>query len=297
MTPIQALQKFFGYSQFRDGQEKIISSILNGEDTLAIMPTGGGKSICYQIPAIIKEGITIVVSPLIALMKDQVDALNKRGIPSAYINSSLNSDEINIINSRLIKNEIKLLYLAPERINSSSFVSLIKTLDVGLLAIDEAHCISEWGHDFRPAYREITMLSDIMPNATVSAFTATATEEVKKDIVKSLRMESPNVVQKSFDRTNLTYKVVFEKDKIKEIKSQLKGLDGSAIIYSGSRRRVENIFEGLKDSFKEITYYHAGLNERYRKQIQDDFISGKKNIIVATSAFGMGICNLFKAVF
>ncbi|MDC1067522.1 RecQ family ATP-dependent DNA helicase [Candidatus Kapabacteria bacterium] len=289
MNPQQYLKKYFGYEQFRAGQLEIINSILEKKDTLAVLPTGGGKSICYQIPALMLEGITIVISPLIALMKDQVDTLNKKNIPAEYINSSLNNEEINIIYQKLLQNKIKLLYLAPERINSKTFIELIKQLNIQLIAIDEAHCISEWGHDFRPSYREIVMLADIIPNAISSAFTATATKEVRSDITSSLKMLNPNIFVKSFDRENLSYKVLQTKDKINEIKKIIKKSSGSCMIYCGSRRKVENIYYELKNTTKNIGYYHAGLHEKFRKQQQEQFLNGKTNIIVATSAFGMGI--------
>lgn len=289
MTPKECLKKFFGYEGFRSGQLDIIESILAGKDTLAIMPTGGGKSICYQIPALILDGLTIVVSPLIALMKDQVDYLQSKNIPAAFINSSLSNEEINSVYYKMQRNDLKLLYVAPERISSKSFIIAAKNSNINFFAIDEAHCISEWGHDFRPSYREIVMLTDILPNAVSGAFTATATPEVRDDIIDSLKMNSPKIVQKSFDRQNLSYQVEFSKDKIASIKKHLNSLNGSAMIYCGSRKRVEKYYNELKSSFTNIAYYHAGLNERFRKQQQEDFLSNKKNVIVATSAFGMGI--------
>lgn len=289
MNPKEVLNKYFGYNEFRPGQPEIINSILEKKDTLAVMPTGGGKSICYQIPALIFEGLTIVVSPLIALMKDQVDVLNKKGIPANFINSTLSQEEINIVYSNIINKKIKLLYLAPERISSKQFLSILKQVDVSFIAIDEAHCISEWGHDFRPSYREIMVLSDMLYEAPVAAFTATATPEVKKDITGSLKMNHPTIVQKSFDRKNLSYKVDFTKDKIATIAKLLKDISGSAMIYCGSRKRVEKYYHQLKQKYKNIAYYHAGLPENFRRQEQEAFLSGKKNIIIATSAFGMGI--------
>jgi ATP-dependent DNA helicase RecQ len=289
MNPQELLNKFFGYDSFRPGQLEIINSILNKKDTLAIMPTGGGKSICYQIPSLIFPGTTIVVSPLIALMKDQVDVLNSKGIPASFINSTLSPEEIKIVYSNLLNGKVKMLYLAPERINSKQFLEIIKQVNISLIAIDEAHCISEWGHDFRPSYREIMVLADILYQSPVSAFTATATPEVKDDIINSLRMTNPTVVQKSFDRENLSYKVEITKDKVNSIRKHLKGLKGSAMIYCGSRKRVEKYYRELKQKFKDITYYHAGLPENFRRQEQENFLSGKKKIIVATSAFGMGI--------
>jgi ATP-dependent DNA helicase RecQ len=287
--PIEILKTFFGYEKFRPGQLEIINSILNKKDTLAIMPTGGGKSICYQIPSLIFQGLTIVISPLIALMKDQVDVLNSKGIPASFINSSLSNEDINLVYKNLFDKKIKLLYLAPERVNSKQFIEIIKQLEISFIAIDEAHCISEWGHDFRPSYREIVTLTDLIFDVPTAAFTATATPEVKNDIISSIRMNNPFVVQKSFERSNLSYKIEFSKDKLSSITKLLKGIDGSAMIYCGSRKRVEKIYYELKNTYNKVAYYHAGLHENFRRQEQENFLSGKKNIIVATSAFGMGI--------
>lgn len=289
MKAIEILNKVFSYDSFRPGQEQIINSIIDGRDTLAVLPTGAGKSLCFQIPAIAFSGLTVVVSPLIALMKDQVDRLNSIGVPSKFINSSLSAYEIENTYREILSGNIKLLYLAPERINSKRFVDLLKSVEVSQIAVDEAHCISEWGHDFRPSYREIRLLGDILPDAVVSAFTATATTEVKGDISKSLKLRSPSIFHKSFDRKNLSYKTEKSKDKVKRIKEILKDLKGSAMIYCGSRRRVENTYNELKKKFKSIGFYHAGLPENFRKQEQEAFLNDEKKIIIATSAFGMGI--------
>jgi ATP-dependent DNA helicase RecQ len=289
MTPLEILQSYFGHSNFRQGQLEIINSIINGDDTLAILPTGGGKSICYQIPAIKFEGITIVISPLIALMKDQVDNLNKKNIPSVYINSSLSDLDIELVYQKVLSSQIKLLYISPERINSKKLIEVLNSSNISQIAIDEAHCISEWGHDFRPAYREIATLLDIFHNKTISAFTATATENVKKDIIQSLNLQSPNVYQKSFDRGNLSYKVKFSKNKIDDIINILKYNDGSAMIYCGSRKKVENYYNELKSKVKNLKYYHAGLPDNFKKYQQEQFLNSENSTIIATSAFGMGI--------
>lgn len=289
LNPQLVLNKFFNYSDFRSGQLDIINSILAGKDTLAVMPTGGGKSICYQIPALLMEGTTIVISPLISLMKDQVDTLIQKKIPAAFINSSLSNDEMNSIINQLKNNDIKLLYLAPERIESRSFIEQLKTLTVPMIAIDEAHCISEWGHDFRPSYRKVHTLKEILPSAIVSAFTATATKDVQKDIVHTLKLRNPKVFISGFDRPNLTYIVKESNKKSEDILNMTNGLNGSAIIYAGSRKRVEETYNDLKKKHSGVTYYHAGLNEKFRKIQQEKFINNESNIIVATNAFGMGI--------
>lgn len=289
LNPQVVLNKFFNYSDFRSGQLEIINSILSGQDTMAVMPTGGGKSICYQIPALLMEGTTIVISPLISLMKDQVDTLINKKIPAAFINSSLSTDEMANILNQLKNNNIKLLYLAPERIESRSFLEQLKYLTVPMIAIDEAHCISEWGHDFRPSYRKVHTLKEILPNSIVSAFTATATEDVQRDIVHTLKLRKPKVFIRGFDRPNLTYIVKESKDKSADIIKMTAGLNGSAIIYAGSRKRVESTYADLKKSNSNVTYYHAGLNEKFRKIQQEKFINNESNIIVATNAFGMGI--------
>jgi len=288
-SPLLYLNKFFSYDEFRLGQLEIIESIIAGNDTMAIMPTGGGKSICYQIPALMLQGTTIVVSPLISLMKDQVDTLNAKNIPAAFINSTLSNDDLNIIINHLKKDKIKMLYLAPERIESKAFIDVLKYLNVPLIAIDEAHCISEWGHDFRPAYRKVHTLKEYLPNSIVAAFTATATEDVQEDIVYSLKLKRANVFVKGFDRPNLNYIVKEVDNKNEEILKLTKNLDGSAIIYAGSRKRVEQTYNFLKGKINGVSYYHAGLNEKFRQIQQDRFLKNESNIIVATNAFGMGI--------
>lgn len=289
LNPQIVLNKFFNYSDFRSGQLEIIKSILAGQDTMAVMPTGGGKSLCYQIPALLMEGTTIVISPLISLMKDQVDTLLQKKIPAAFINSSQSNDEMAGILHQLKNNNIKLLYLAPERIESKSFIEQLKYLSVPMIAIDEAHCISEWGHDFRPSYRKVHTLKEILPSAIVSAFTATATEDVQEDIVRTLKLRKPQVFIRGFDRPNLTYIVKESKDKSSDIIKMTAGLNGSAIIYAGSRKRVESTYADIKKFNSKATYYHAGLNEKFRKIQQERFINNESNIIVATNAFGMGI--------
>jgi ATP-dependent DNA helicase RecQ len=284
------LEKYFGYGEFRPGQEEVINSILSGSDTLAVMPTGGGKSLCYQLPAILMKGTAIVISPLIALMKDQVDALEKNNIPSTFINSSLDWDELKIRLERAERGQYKLLYIAPERLESNRFLEMIRNLNISFLAIDEAHCISEWGHDFRPAYTNITKIFDYIPQITIGAYTATATPDVQADIVKVLKLKEAKKFIKGFDRPNLTFITEEIKDRHKRVLEIIKGIkDGSAIVYCASRAKVEETADYLKKYKIKALPYHAGMKDEYRKFVQEQFISGKINAIVATVAFGMGI--------
>ena len=288
---LDILKHYYGYSSFRDGQEEIIREIINGNDVLTIMPTGGGKSICYQVPALLLEGITLVISPLISLMKDQVDNINNLGIKSAYINSSLSNIEINNILDEAARNEIKILYVAPERLESQAFLELIASINVSMVAIDEAHCVSQWGHDFRSSYRRISKVISILRNRPiVTAFTATATNEVRKDIIKLLELNNPKVFISGFDRKNL--KIIIEKgvnkknyilDYINNNKNE------SGIIYASTRKEVDSLYDLLISRGLQVEKYHAGLSDEYRKEAQESFIYDKCNIIIATNAFGMGI--------
>lgn len=287
---LSALNKFFGYSSFRKGQVEIIESILSNRDTLAVLPTGGGKSLCYQLPALLMEGTAIIISPLIALMKDQVDALSKNGIFADFINSALTLPEISERLRKAAAGEYKLLYIAPERLASRQFIDMLSDLRISFLAVDEAHCISEWGHDFRPAYMNIPDAIEGFHKLTVAAFTATATPEVRLDIVKSLKMNSAQVFVKGFDRPNLSYFTENCSDKtprVAELCSRTK--NGSAIVYCGSRKKVDMLTTGLTAAGIENVRYHAGMEDAARKRAQDLFIQGKVKVIVATNAFGMGI--------
>lgn len=288
---LEILKQYYGYSSFREGQESIIREILNGNDVLTIMPTGGGKSICYQVPALLLEGITLVISPLISLMKDQVDNINNLGIKSAYINSSLSNIEINSILDEAARNEIKILYVAPERLESQAFLELIASINVSMIAIDEAHCVSQWGHDFRSSYRRISRVISLLRNRPiVTAFTATATEEVREDIIKLLELDMPKVFISGFDRNNL--KIIIEKgvNKKNYILDYINNnKDESGIIYCSTRKEVDSLYDLLVSRGLKIEKYHAGLNDDYRKQAQENFIYDKCNIIIATNAFGMGI--------
>lgn len=284
------LIKYFGFANFRNGQEEIISNILNGNDTLVIMPTSGGKSLCYQLPALLMNGFTIVISPLISLMKDQVDALTKKGIPSTYINSSLSNDETNERLHKATKGEYKLIYIAPERLKNKNFRNALSLFDISFIAIDEAHCISEWGHDFRPAYLHIVDALESLPKTPIIALTATATPEVQDDIVSILKMRNPVRFVRGFDRPNLSYTTENTNEKIERVKEILnKTKDGASIIYCGSRKRVESFTEKIMKSGFKVILYHAGLADKFRKYAQEKFINGETNIIVATNAFGMGI--------
>ncbi len=290
MQPETYLNKHFGFDTFRDGQKEIVTSILSGRDTLVIMPTGGGKSLCYQLPAIMQNGLTIVISPLIALMKDQADNLKRNGISAAFINSSIPYFEQQHVLRQVHNENLKLLYIAPERLEVSSFINELKAFKISFIAIDEAHCISEWGHDFRPSYLKIIYALELLGRPPVIALTATATPEVADDIVNSLQMIKPQVFKFGFDRPNLgffTYEESNKEQLIKELLNNYKNQSG--IIYCSSRKRVEKYHLFLRDSGIRSEFYHAGLNSSLRKIAQNNFISGKSKVIVATSAFGMGI--------
>ncbi|MEK6875268.1 MAG: ATP-dependent DNA helicase RecQ [Nanoarchaeota archaeon] len=287
---IELLKKYFGYNEFRPMQLDIIDHVLKNKDSLVIMPTGGGKSICYQLPTLKLEGLTLVISPLISLMKDQVDSLRANGINAEYINSTLFPEEISLIQDKIQKKEIKLLYIAPERLALEEFKVFLSTLQISLIAIDEAHCISEWGHDFRPEYRNLKSLRILFPDAPIIALTATATERVRIDILKQLSLREPKLFISSFNRKNLNLMVVEKKKTVERIIKMLEEYaDESVIIYCFSRKDSENIGERLRNHGFDALPYHAGLDNETRKKNQDMFIKDKVNIIVATIAFGMGI--------
>ncbi|MCB9811078.1 ATP-dependent DNA helicase RecQ [Candidatus Nomurabacteria bacterium] len=286
----ETLKKHFGYDEFRPLQKEIIERVLAKEDCLVLMPTGGGKSLCFQLPTLLQTGLTIVISPLISLMKDQVDALTTNGINAAYINSSLSHDEINNIVSKVKSGEIKLLYIAPERLSVPHFQELLHTLPIGMFAIDEAHCISEWGHDFRPDYRNLKMLRTNFPSVPIIALTATATHKVRDDIVKQLNLPKPHIFTSSFNRQNLSYEVLPKKDSFKTILSLVELYpEESVIIYCFSRKDTESLAEKLNAHGHNAGTYHAGLTADKRKDNQDRFIRDDIHIMVATIAFGMGI--------
>ncbi len=290
--PIQALQKYFGYSAFRHQQEEIIRHVLDKKDVLTLMPTGGGKSLCYQLPAVLLDGLTIVISPLIALMKDQVDALNVNGIPAAFINSSQSTQEQIEISTRLKNNQIKLLYLSPERLfgKDSKLIDFLKTLPVSLIAIDEAHCISHWGHDFRPEYLMLSGFKLEFPNVPVIALTATADKLTKKDILEKLNLRNPTVFVSSFNRENITYRVLPKQNSFSQLLMFLEDhKEDSGIIYCLSRRSTESLAADLKDAGFLAEPYHAGLDNGLKARTQEAFLRDEVRIIVATIAFGMGI--------
>lgn len=284
-----ALQQYFGYSIFRPGQKEIIETILSGHDTLGVLPTGGGKSICYQLSALVSPGLTIVISPLISLMKDQVDTLTQLGIPAAYINSTISNQEFSDILNQLRQNTLKLLYVAPERLDNPNFTSFIRQQTIPLVAIDEAHCVSQWGFDFRPSYRNINHFINQLPTRpVVASFTATATQLVQKDIVKQLKLKNPEVFINSFDRPNIKFTVLEPKNR-KNTLDQLLNHEESMIIYASTRKQVDKLHDSLQKKGYKVSKYHAGMTQEERKKAQNDFINDQTNIVIATNAFGMGI--------
>jgi ATP-dependent DNA helicase RecQ len=285
-----ALQKYFGYTTFLHLQEDIIQDILLKKDVFVLMPTGGGKSLCYQLPAILLDGVTIVVSPLIALMKDQVDALNANGIAAAHINSSLGFDEMQNVKLDLAENMISILYVAPERLMIPDFLSALKRLNISLIAIDEAHCISEWGHDFRPGYRQLKVLKEHFPKVPLVALTATATSRVQEDITTQLKLSNPKTYKASFNRKNLFYQVKPKDNAYYQLLHYLEGRkNDSGIIYCYSRKSADDLANRLQKEGYRALPYHAGLKSDLRTETQDKFIKDDVEIIVATVAFGMGI--------
>ena len=284
------LKEVFGYDQFRGNQEKIILNLLAGRNTFVIMPTGAGKSMCYQMPAIVQEGTAIVISPLIALMKNQVDQLNAVGIKARFLNSTLSKSEINKIKKATLAGELKLLYIAPESLTKEENVDFLRQAKISFAAIDEAHCISEWGHDFRPEYRRIKSIIDHLGQIPIIALTATATPKVQLDIQRNLQMEGADLFKSSFNRENLYYEVRPKKGIKKQLIKFIRENQGkSGIIYCLSRKKVEEIAEFLRVNGFKAAPYHAGFDPAVRMKNQDDFLNEEVDVIVATIAFGMGI--------
>ena len=289
---VSSLRKHFGFDDFREGQRDVIGSILEGKDAVVVMPTGSGKSLCYQLPAMILDGATLVVSPLIALMKDQVDALRARGLPATFINSSIPESEQRARIEELRRRQHKLVYVAPERFRSSRFSSALQSIPISLFAVDEAHCISTWGHDFRPDYLRLRNVIRSLGKVQTLALTATATPYVRSDIIQQLGLNQPQTFVSGFDRPNLSIEVIHterEREKIAHIKRLAKRIQGSGIIYASTRKAVEQVGSKLKDAGLSVVIYHAGMTDSQRVKAQDEFMSGRKQMIVATNAFGMGI--------
>src|SRR5438552_3941020 len=287
----EALKEHFGYDTFRKGQEAIVRSVLSGRPTIAILPTGGGKSLCYQLPALLLEGTTVVVSPLVALMKDQVDTLRARDIAATFVNSSLPESERQERQSALRRGEYRLVYVAPERFKSPSFLSAVNGVKVPLLAVDEAHCISAWGHDFRPEYQQLARARAALGAERVLALTATATPEVRRDIADALELNDPKVFVAGFDRPNLFIEVLRvggDQDKLGRLLA-LSRAGGPGIVYAATRKNVEKVVAALQASGVDAVGYHAGMRDDERTSVQDRFVRGEARIIVATNAFGMGV--------
>ena len=284
-----SLQEHFGYSSFRPGQKEIINTILSGQDTLGILPTGGGKSVCYQLPALMLPGLTVVISPLISLMKDQVDTLTQLGVQAAYLNSTISSEEFQDIIQQLRQRTLKMLYVAPERLENPSFQAFLSKQNISLFAVDEAHCVSQWGFDFRPSYRNITQFINQLPQRPrMAAFTATATKRVQDDIVTQLELEDPGVFINSFDRPNIKFSVIEPNNRLVTLHSLINH-DEAIIIYANTRKQVDKLHLELKQQGYAVNKYHAGMEHDQRQQSQSEFINDECNIIVATNAFGMGI--------
>lgn len=289
---LTSLHQHFGFDDFRAGQREVIGAVLEGKDAVVVMPTGSGKSLCYQLPALMLEGATIVVSPLIALMKDQVDALTARGLAATFINSSIDEREVRSRIDAVRRGEFKLVYVAPERFRSSRFLEALQSISISLFAVDEAHCISTWGHDFRPDYLRLKAVSQSLNAGQTLALTATATPYVRSDIIQQLGLNKPQTFVSGFDRPNLTIDVVHtekEREKIGRIKRLAKAHDGSGIIYASTRKAVEQVALELREQGLRVTAYHAGMSDGVRVRAQEEFMTGRTQMIVATNAFGMGI--------
>ena len=290
-TPKEVLKAVFGYDSFRQGQESVINAVLDGRDILAVMPTGAGKSLCYQVPAMLLSGITLVISPLISLMQDQVKALNEAGVDAAFINSSLSEKEMHDTFKNASKGQYKIIYVAPERLMSEGFVRLAKGVEISMITVDEAHCISQWGQDFRPSYMDIAEFINILDKRPIiSAFTATATQNVREDIICSLGLSDPYFLVTGFDRENLFFQVDKPQNKERFILDFIERHRGeSGIIYCATRKNVDSLYTLLRKQHISVGKYHAGMSNEERKQMQNDFVFDYTSIVIATNAFGMGI--------
>ena len=287
--PLKILRQYWGYSSFRGEQEKIIQSVLDKKDTLALLPTGGGKSVCFQVPALMQEGLCLVISPLIALMKDQVENLLKKNIPALYINSGMNFFEVKQTLANAATGNFKFLYISPERLKTDLFLGYLHELNISLIAVDEAHCISQWGYDFRPAYLSISLLREELPDVPMIALTASATPLVQQDIVKQLRFGCHNIFRQSFQRKNLSYSVFKVDSKINKLVEILNNVQGSAIVYCRSRRQTKNVADLLMLQNIRADFYHAGLLHDERNTKQQNWMNDSTRVMVCTNAFGMGI--------
>ncbi len=289
---IKYLNKYFHLENFRDGQLEVIESIYNKKNTLVVMPTGGGKSLCFQLPALLLKGVAIVISPLISLMKDQVDTLRELNLPAVTINSTINEELMNNIYNDISQNKYKIIYVSPERLSSSRFIEVISQIEISFIAVDEAHCISEWGHDFRPAYLNIrSFINQLNKTLAIIALTATATPEVQNDIIEQLNMQDTNMFIRGFIRPNIKYHIEFilNSEKSKRIYKIISKSKGSNIIYCGSRKKVEQVYKDLTKLGLKCIHYHAGMDDEYRKQAQEEFFNTPNSTIIATNAFGMGV--------
>lgn len=286
---LEILSKYWGYNTFRVPQEEVIQAVLDNRDTLALMPTGGGKSICFQVPTLMRPGITLVITPLIALMKDQVKQLQNLGIKAVAVHSGMSSREIDIKLDNCIYGDLKFLYLSPERLKSELFRSRLPRMNVQLLVVDEAHCISQWGFDFRPTYRNIAEIRNIIPNVSFLALTATATSKVKEDITQQLEFNDPNVIQVSFARPNISYQVQHSEDKAGALIQRIKQTHGTALVYVNTRKKTRTVAMALQREKVKVGFYHGGMKPAERSRIQDQWLDNTLSVIVATNAFGMGI--------
>ena len=289
MNPLAILRQYWGHSTFRPLQEEIIQAVLDGKDALALLPTGGGKSICFQVPTLLRQGLCIVVSPLIALMKDQVDQLRRRNIAAEAVFSGMSAREIDVVLDNCVYGSVKFLYVSPERLKTELLQERVKKMAVTLLAVDEAHCISQWGYDFRPAYLEIATFRELLPNANTIALTATATAAVRQDIQAKLQLRQPTVFQKSFARDNLAYVVRKTEDKHRQLLKILRNVPGTAIVYVNTRKKTRSVAELLQRHEINAVAYNAGLSALEREERQEAWMQGKVSAMVATNAFGMGI--------